>query len=416
MPQVDWLAKSSVMQQKSPLVIIFVTVFIDLVGFGMILPVMPFYAESYGASAFEIGLLATSYSLMQFIFAPVWGRLSDRVGRRPIIIMSLFGSAVSLLLFGVARSLLLLFISRLFAGTFAANIPTAQAYIADVTTVENRARGMGLIGAAFGLGFIFGPSIGGLLSPYGYGTPSFVAAGLALVNCVSAFFLLPESRSRQMIFTSAQHAHLSRFNMNNLKAALTHPLVRLFIVLFSLLTFSFANLEATFALLTERLFDYGARENGYLFTYIGIIAALVQGGLIGWLVKKFGEARLVTLGLSVLIIGFVTLPHTHHLPTLLLSIAAVAVGYGLASPSINSLISRNTNEDMQGGVLGMSQSFASLARVLGPAWGGWFFDAYGQASPYWSGATILVGCIGLSLFAGVKRQRINKANEMEKAG
>jgi len=390
------------MRKTSPLVIIFLTVFIDLVGFGMVLPVLPFYAEHYGATAYVIGLMATSYSFMQFLFAPLWGRLSDRVGRRPIIIMSLLGSAISLAWFGLATSLTGLFVSRMFAGTFAANIPTAQAYIADVTTSENRAKGMGLIGAAFGLGFIFGPSLGGLLSPYGFSVPSFVAAGLALANCVSAFFLLPESRRRQAVESSQEHANQSRFNLRNLKVAFSHSLLRMFIILFFLLTFAFANMETTFALLTERLMNYGARENGYLFTYIGVLAAVVQGGLLGVLVRKFGESRLATMGLVLLLIGFATLPYIHQLYSLLLSIAAIAVGYGVAQPSINSLISRHTDEDMQGGVLGISQSFSSLARVLGPAWGGWVFDKYGVASPYLSGGIVLAGCVGLSVMAGMR--------------
>ncbi len=391
------------MRAKSPLVIIFLTVFIDLVGFGMILPVMPFYAQHYGASAFQIGLLASSFSLMQFIFTPVWGRISDRIGRRPMIIMSLFGSAISFFIFGIAESLTVLFIARIFAGTFAASIPTAQAYIADVTTVENRARGMGLIGAAFGLGFIFGPSIGGLLSPYGYSIPPFFASGLALLNGVSAIFLLPESRPKELA-TSNQHAQRSRFDLSNLKEVLSQPKLRDYILLFFLVTFSFANLEATFALLTERTMNYGAKENGYLFTFVGLVVAVVQGGLIGMLVKKFGEARLVIVGLSVLTIGFLILPRAQHLPELLLGIAIIAVGNGVANPSINSLISRNASEDVQGGVLGISQSLASLARVLGPAWGGWVFGKWGYASPYWSGATILVGCVALSIFANVKTQ------------
>lgn len=395
------------MQQKSPRVILFITVFIDLLGFGMILPVMPFYAEKYGASPLHIGLLASSFSFMQFIFAPIWGRISDRVGRRPIIIMSLMGSALSLFVFGMAKSLGVLLISRACAGTFAANIPTAQAYIADITTQDDRAKGMGLIGAAFGLGFIFGPSIGGLLSLYGDSVPPFFASGLALVNGASAYFLLPETRPRQNVEAVTNHFRRSRFNLMNLKSAIHQPLLRIFILLFFLLIFSFSNLEATFALLTKRLFHYGTKENGYLFTYIGVILALVQGGLIGALVRKFGEAQLLRLGLALLIIGFVTLPYTQSMSNLLLSVTTVTIGYGLASPSINSLISLNANEDMQGGVLGISQSFASLARVLGPAWGGWVFGKWGHASPYWSGATILVGCVALSILAGVKKQCVD---------
>jgi DHA1 family tetracycline resistance protein-like MFS transporter len=195
--------------------------------------------------------------------------------------------------------------------------------------------------------------------------------------------------------------------LSNLKEVSAQPKLRSYILLFFLVTLSFANLEATFALLTERIMNYGAKENGYLFTFVGLVVAVVQGGLIGMLVKKFGESRLATIGLSVLTLGFLTLPHSRHLPELLFFIMIIAFGNGVANPSINSLISRNASEDVQGGVLGISQSLASLARVLGPAWGGWVFGKWGYASPYWSGATILVGCVALSMLASMKRQRVD---------
>src|SRR4249920_957571 len=205
--------------KRSPLLIIFFTVFIDLVGFGIVLPLLPFYAENFGATALLVGLLSTSFSLMQFLFAPIWGRLSDRTGRRPIILFGLLGSAVSYLIFGLAGSLTVLFLSRIFAGIAGANISTAQAYIADSTPPEGRAKGMGLIGAAYGLGFIFGPAIGGILSQFGYGVPAFFASGLALCNCVAAYFLLPESLNpRSPTFTSRRG-----LNFAGIHRGLRHP-------------------------------------------------------------------------------------------------------------------------------------------------------------------------------------------------
>ena len=387
------------MKRLAPLTIIFITLFLDLLGFGMILPVLPFYAEHFGASAFHIGLLSASFSLMQFLFAPVWGRLSDRVGRRPIILMSLLGSAVSLTLFGLAQSLTMLFIARIFAGIFMANLSAAQAYIADITPPEERAKGMGLVGAAFGLGFIFGPTLGGVLSPLGLSIPAYVAAGLALLNFVSAFFLLPESRPRDALERSRYHKRLSAFDFRQFQKAIFHPLVGLFLVLYFLITLAFANLEATFALMTERHFGYDARDNGYIFAYIGIIAAIMQGGLIGPLTKRFKEGRLLTTGLILQGAGFLFLPYTRSLLPLLAFLGLIAIGNGLTNPSLQSLISRNTHEDQQGGVLGVSQSLGSLARVLGPSWGGWFFDWLGVPAPYWSGGILLFLCAALSLYA-----------------
>ncbi len=398
------------MKRKAPLVIIFFTLFLDLLGFGMILPILPFYAESFGATAFHIGLLSASFSLMQFFFAPFWGRISDRVGRRPIILMSLLGSSVSLLLFGLAQSLFMLFLARIFAGIFMANLSAAQAYIADVTPPEERARGMGLVGAAFGLGFIFGPTFGGLLSAHGLAFPAYVASGLALVNFISAFFLLPESRSKEAIAHSRYHKRLSAFDLRQFKKAVFHPLVGLFLILFFFVTLAFANLESTFALMTERHFGYDAKDNGYLFAYIGVLVAIIQGGLIGPLSKRFGEGKLLTAGLLFQAAGFLFLPYTHSILILLVLLGFISIGSGLANPSLQSLISRNTHEDQQGGVLGVSQSMGSLARVLGPAWGGWFFDWLGIPAPYWSGGILLFLCAGLSYYA-VHNLRQNLAEQ-----
>ena len=405
------------MKKKAPLVIIFITIFLDLVGFGMVIPVLPFYAEHFGASALHIGMLAASFSLMQFIFAPIWGRLSDRVGRRPIILMSLVGSTGSLLLFGLASSLAFLFVARILAGIFMANISAAQAYIADVTPPEQRAKGMGLMGAAFGLGFIFGPAIGGVLSNTAvleninqlyatlsgtpvmqvieadkYRIPFFFAAFLSLLNTLSAWMYLPESRTREELEKARTSPAGSQSRFARIKAALSKPGVGGLILLFFVITVAFANLEATFALMTERNLHFDATENGYLFVFIGLIAAVVQGTLIGPLTRKFGESRLLVTGLAMQGSGFFFLPYMMSLPDLLPFLAIVSVGNALSSPCLHSLISKNTDRDEQGGVLGITQSMGSLARVVGPVWGGWFFDLFGVPAPYWSGGILLLIC------------------------
>lgn len=381
--------------RKSPLVIIFFTVFIDLVGFGIVLPLLPFYAQTFGATALLVGLLSTSFSLMQFWFAPLWGRLSDRVGRRPIILLGLLGSCVSYLVFGFANSLLVLFLSRILAGIAGANISTAQAYIADSTPTEGRAKGMGLIGAAYGLGFIFGPAIGGILSQFGYGVPAFFASGLALCNCVAAYFLLPESLNpRSPTFTSRRG-----LNFAGIQRGLRHPELRIFLGCFFVSTFAFANLEATFALMTQKRFGLDARHNGYLFAYIGVLITIMQGVLIGRLVRKFGERRLVVIGLFSMIFGLGLLPFSPSLRYLLLTLVVLTFGNGVTNPSITSLISQITGAEDQGGMLGVTQSLASLARILGPAWGGFTFDRLGFQYPYVTGSIFMALAFAMSLVA-----------------
>ncbi len=367
----------------SPTTIIFVTVFIDLLGFGIIIPLMPFYAETFGANALTIGLLNTSFSLMQFLFAPFWGRLSDRIGRRPVILIGLFGSAVSYLLFGLATSLTLLFAARIAAGIAGANIPTAQAYMADVTTPEHRAKGMGLVGAAFGLGFIFGPAIGGFLSQWGYQAPSFFASALSLANFIAAWFLLPESRP-------TAHTDAPRTSrVAALRQALRRPGLPQLLLIYFIVVAAFASFETTFALYSERRFAFSASTIGYVFAFVGIVLAIVQGFLVGKVVPRVGEGRIVPVAILTLAAGLALVPIARNVATLVAACGILALGMGFNSPSIMSMISRRAAADMQGGVLGLSQSLASLARVIGPAWGGWLYDRYGMVTPYVSAAGLM---------------------------
>ncbi|MEO7157647.1 MAG: MFS transporter [Vicinamibacterales bacterium] len=371
------------MASVSPLVIIFVTVFIDLLGFGIIIPLLPFYAESFGASAFKIGLLGTSFSLMQFLFSPIWGRWSDRIGRKPIILVGLMGSCLSYLGLALSTSLSLLFVSRIIGGIAGANIPTAQAYIADITTPENRARGMGMVGAAFGLGFIFGPAIGGVLSRFGPHTPMFFASALCLANFVAAWFLLPESRS-----VSDATKGLGR--MAAFRHALTRPALLILLALYFIVTLAFSGFEATFALFSEARFGFTPSTIGFLFAFIGVVLALVQGVLVGKVVKVIPERKLIPSAILAISIGIGLLPFVWDVPTLLVALGVLAVGMGFNNPALSSMVSRLADPDDQGGILGLASSLSSLGRVVGPAWGGYLYDAYGMTTPYVSAASLML--------------------------
>jgi multidrug resistance protein len=384
----------------SPLVIVFVTVFIDLLGFGIIIPLLPFYAETFGATALTVGMLSTSFSLMQFLFAPIWGRLSDRVGRRPIILVGLFGSFLSYLVFGLASSLTLLFVARIFAGIAGANIPTAQAVIADVTTPDNRAKGMGLVGAAFGLGFIFGPALGGFLSQWGYSTPAFFASALSLANFCAALFLLPET-------LKPEHRAKQRLGrIDAFRAALTRPHLPLLLLVSFLAVGAFSSFESTFALFAERVFSFDAASMGYIFAFVGVVIVIVQGGLVGRTVKVVGEHHIVPMSLGLVSIGLLMIPASHSLGLLLFSLAVLAVGTGFNNPSLLSLISQYSAAEDQGGILGLTQSLNSLARVIGPLWGGFAFDRIGIAAPYVSSSAVMAVACALSAVALWRARRV----------
>jgi DHA1 family tetracycline resistance protein-like MFS transporter len=366
----------------SPLVVIFITVFIDLLGFGIIIPLLPFYAQSFGASAFEIGLLGTSFSLMQFLFSPIWGRWSDRVGRKPIILVGLLGSCLSYVTLALATSLPTLFIARIVGGIAGANIPTAQAYIADVTTPENRAKGMGMVGAAFGLGFIFGPALGGVLSRISPETPMWCAAALCGANMVAAWFLLPESR-----VATASMRTLGR--MEAFRHATKKPTLVILLAIYFIVVMAFSGFEATFALFSEARFGYTAASIGFLFAFIGVVLALVQGVLVGRVVKRIGERRLIPFAITSIAVSIGMLPFVWNVPGLLVALALLAVGMGFNSPSITSMVSRLSDADDQGGILGLASSLASLGRVAGPAWGGYLYDRFGMTTPYLTASAAL---------------------------
>ena len=376
----------------SPLIVIFVTVFIDLLGFGIIIPLLPFYAQTFGASALVIGLLSTSFSLMQFLFAPVWGRLSDVVGRRPIILAGLLGSAVSYLAFGLAASLPMLFAARILAGIAGANISTAQAFIADSTTPENRAKGMGLIGAAFGLGFIFGPAIGGFLSRWGYSAPAFFAATLSLANFSAALLFLPES-----LPPDKRGARIGPGRVEAFRRALSRPKLAVVLAVSFLVMTAFASFESMFALFVESRFEFGATTIGYLFAWVGAVLALVQGVVVGRVVPRIGEHRLVPAAILTMALALAGLAVAPNVPAMLAAIGLMAVGMGFNSPSMLSVVSRLADPADQGSTLGASQSLAGLARIVGPLWGGFVFDRFGHTVPFYTASALMLVACGLSV-------------------
>jgi len=348
--------------KRSPLVVIFTTVFIDLVGFGIVIPVLPFYAEGsrFGATPRTVGLLFASYSVMQLIFAPILGRLSDKHGRRPVLLVSIIGTGIGFLILGFATTLWMLFVGRILDGITGGNISTAQAYIADITTKEDRAKGMGLIGAAFGLGFVFGPAIGGILSHWGIAVPFLFAAALCFANALLLYFTLPETVTPDH---PARNSAAGGRGLAQLIKSLQDPQLGYVLMIYFLFIVAFSIMTTSFSLFTMFRFGYDAQHTGYLFAYVGILAVIVQGGLIGRLVKRFGELWLVIVGAflfagSLFAVPFVG-PEAGGLLALLIGGGLFSIGNSLSAPSLTSLASKS--------VLGVTQSVASLARAVGPA-------------------------------------------------
>jgi MFS family permease len=384
--------------RKASLGTIVITVFLDLLGFGLVVPYLPGVARDLGASDLVATLLGASYSLMQLLLVSFWGRLSDRVGRRPVLLVSIAASALGMFALGQATSLWMLFAARMWSGAATANIAVAQAYIADVTRPEERARGMGLIGAGIGVGFVVGPVVGGLLeahSPFARAgaLPAYAAAALSLVNLALAFTFLPESladKQRGQSLRSASPLDLGRF-----RVALDTPGVGLAMAVNFVLVLSFSGLEQTFRLFTEDEFAMSVRGTGYVLGVSGLVMILVQGGLIRRMSGIFGEHKLVQAGLAIEVAGFVAVaasPPSHG--WLYVGMGVIAFGSALANPSLSAIASRSADAQSQGSVLGAFQSAAALARVFGPALGGLLYGSVGHRAPY-LGAAIGIATAGL---------------------
>jgi MFS transporter, DHA1 family, tetracycline resistance protein len=393
---------------------LFLIVFVDLVGFGLVIPLLPFYALRFAASPQQVTWLLAIYSLMQLFTAPLWGRLSDRIGRRPVLIVSMAASALAYLWMGSATALWMLFTARAFAGACAGNIAAAQAYIADITKPEERAKGMGLIGAAFGLGFIIGPALGGLLAgddpvTADIETPAWVAAGLSFLALCGVALFLPES-----LPVGRRGSGPARSRFGAILGVLRRPVLSRLILIFFLVILAFAGMESTFALWATEQFAWGPRQVGYVFAYVGVLSAVLQGGLIGWLTRRFGEERLLLCGLALIGAGLLVLPLAREMAMLAMSVSGLALGMGLVQPSLNSLISRRAGPEEQGEVLGVSQSVGSLSRVLGPASAGLFFAEFGRhAAFFWGAALVGVALLMvLKLIRGLGAAKLASAKPM----
>jgi MFS family permease len=377
---------------------LFLTVFLDLLGFGLVIPFLPGLARQFGANDFVATLPGSAYSFMQFLFIPIWGQLSDRVGRRPVLLWSIAASAMGMALLGFSGSLVLLFAARLWSGMATANIAVAQAYIADVTPPEGRARGMGIIGIAFGLGFILGPAVGGALSQFpvrGHtGTlPALVASALSVVNLLLALRTLPESLPPEARGKKVRRA--VPLDLRAARAAAHMPGIGAAVAVNFLLVLWFAGMEQTFRLFNLDRFGLSERGTGNIFALVGVTGAIVQGGLVGRLARRFGESPLIRAGLLVQALAFALLglsPSLSGAPgglakvALYVSAMLIALGNGLTTPTLPAYVSRRTGVDTQGLTLGTLQSASALARVLGPALGGALYLTIAKSAPYYAGA------------------------------
>ncbi len=372
--------------KRSPLFIVFFTVFLDLLGFGILIPLLPFVVLHFEATAVEGAFLMALYSICQFIFAPLWGRLSDRIGRRPIILISLVGSTLGYVLFGLANSLFLLFVSRIVSGIAAANISTAQAIVGDCLPPEKRTKGMGIVGAAIGLGFTIGPGLAGIVGlEHGYGLPFFIAAALSATDLVLAWFLLPET------YHLRQEKQVSRrrFSFDLLRQAVKVPYIpRLLFVSLCYYT-AFSAMEITFGFYIEEVFSLTERHNGYIMFMIGIIIVIVQGGLVGRMARILGDRQVLMLGVVGVLTGLIFIGSVNTVPLLVLSVMLMAFASGFYLPTMTSLISQLSAQEVQGGILGLNQSMASLGRIGGPLLGAYFYETWMPRAPFWVGGILV---------------------------
>jgi DHA1 family multidrug resistance protein-like MFS transporter len=389
-------------QQKRQLFVLFLTLFMVMVGFGIILPILPFYAQSMGASATHLGLLFAIFSLMQFLFSPIWGRYSDRVGRRPVLILGLLGMAISFVLFGMAQALWMLYAARLLGGLLSsAVLPVTMAYVADSTQHGQRGQGMGLMGAAMSLGLIFGPGLGGFLGELSPALPFFVAAGLTMLVAGFASIYLPESLSGVEGPSSGRSAAKSR-----LLQALHSPVGAILLLGF-ISQFAFASLFGVFALFAEAKLGFGEGEMGLIFVAIGIIGALGQGLLVGRSIGRWGEERVIQAGLLLSGIGFLSVILAYDLVSLIMLTGLMTLGTALLSPAISALISKRTPPDRQGSIMGVLNSYQSLGRIAGPLLSGVAFDLLGYQYPYLiAGALFLLTWLGSGMMLNHHRTAV----------
>jgi DHA1 family tetracycline resistance protein-like MFS transporter len=377
------------MRSGSPLLVLFFTIFLDLLGFGLIIPILPLFARELGASDLIIGAIAGLYSFMQFGFSSFWGGLSDRIGRRPVILVSILLMAISYLALGWANSLLMLVFARALAGFGAANLSAAQAYISDISAPKDRAKNFGIIGAAFGLGFIVGPPIGGFLkSHYGIEWVGYAAMIFCMINFLMAYFLLPESlrekAPNKLIFSNP---------LKDISIGLSRPTIRELLSINFIFIVAFSMMHVTATLMWAEHYHYSEAEIGYIFAYIGVLAIIIQGGLLGWFNRKFGDSKLLVSGNLLMCVGLTALPFVPaniFIPLGLFTLAVISLGNSFLTPTINNMLSEVAENHEKGKVLGTNQSFGSLARVVGPVIGGLLYGIQFQAPYILSGILMIV--------------------------
>lgn len=375
------------MNKNIPLTLIFLVVFIDLLGFGILIPILPTFAvKVLNMNESSVGIVVAVYSLTQFLFNPLFGSLSDRFGRRTIILISLLLNATGYIVFAFTHSFLMLIVSRVIAGVGGSSIGVAQAYIADVTTIQDRAKGMGLIGVAFGLGFVFGPMLGGVLSGFGYEITGFASASFSLLAFILSYFFLPESLKDLADNVARKTRKL--LDIKALGEVFKQKSSLFVITLTFFLTFSIANIYGTFALLGSQNFGFTDFDNGMLFGIMGIVSVIMQGFLMGKLTKRFSQLQLLIIGFLSLALGLAMIPYGSTFFMMSVILGLMSVGTGALQPILLSLISQVASETEQGMVLGLNQSLSSLARVLGPLWGGFAFQYLGYQIPFFTGAIV----------------------------
>ncbi|MEO8364433.1 MAG: MFS transporter [Ilumatobacteraceae bacterium] len=361
--------------------IIWSTVALDMVGFGIVAPILGRYADRYGASGFEVGLLFASFSLAQMVFAPILGRWSDRIGRKPVIIISLLGSALGSFITGAAGALWVLFAGRLIDGASGASISVAQGAVTDIASPQQRARMLGLLGMAFGVGFVIGPALGGLASLGGPHVPFYLAGVLALINAGAAVIRLPETRTREL-------RQVPRATRRTSPRQITS-----YVVIGFLATVPFAGFEATFSLFGGRRFNFTEGSTAIVFLLVGVLMSVVQGALISPLTKRFGSLRLVVLGQTLVAIGLLALGASTILATMCFALVLMVLGAGVATPSLTALVANSADDNRRGEMLGVQQSASALARVVGPPLAGLAFDGVGIGAPYTFGALICFAAV-----------------------
>ena len=375
---------------KKRLFSILLVVFIDLLGFSLILPLLPYYAETFNASEFVTGLLIAVYALMQLIGAPILGRLSDRYGRRPILLISVFGTFIGFLLFGFATTLWMLFAARILDGITGGNLSVAQAYISDVTDAKNRAKGLGLIGAAFGFGFIIGPVTGGILSQYGYNVPAFVAAGLALINFILIYTWLPESLTKEKREKLGEQKKPS-VTLDALVTALKRPFTGSLLITRFFFSLAFAIFQTIFSLYALAKFNLSARDTGFVLTYVGVLSVFVQGFLIGRLTNRFREDHLIMMSVALMAVSLLGWALAPSVFWLLVVLTPTSISGGILNTLLSSTLTKAVAPQEIGGILGLSASVESSTRIIAPILGGALLEKVGTWSPGAFGAIVMIG-------------------------